>query len=66
MKKKIFAVLMTTATVAGLLSGCGGNNGNGSDSAAEGKVINIYSWMNFVLDWKAFIQKWKEVLKMVQ
>ena len=52
MKKKIFAVLMTTATVAGLLSGCGGNNGNGSDSAAEGKVINI--------------QKWKEVLKMVQ
>lgn len=44
MKKKIFAVLMTTATVAGLLSGCGGNNGNGSDSAAEGKVINIYSW----------------------
>ena len=44
MKKKIFAVLMTTATVAGLLSGCGGNNESGSDSAAEGKVINIYSW----------------------
>ncbi|CVI72737.1 hypothetical protein NDGK_02688 [Clostridiales bacterium CHKCI001] len=44
MKKRIFAALMTTVTVAGLLSGCGGNNGNETDSAVEGKVINIYSW----------------------
>ena len=47
MRKKVVAVLLSTVTVIGLFAGCGGSSdsGNsGTESAEEGKVINIYSW----------------------
>lgn len=47
MRKKVVAVLLSTVTVIGLFAGCGGSSGSGNsgtESAEEGKVINIYSW----------------------
>lgn len=55
MKKKLLSLALTSAMLAGVLSGCGsGNDGDkkgssgatsgGSESAEEGKIINIYSW----------------------
>lgn len=45
MKKRVVAVLMAAAMVAGTLAGCGGSSSSSNgDALAEGKVINIYSW----------------------
>ena len=51
MKKKMVSALLCTAMVASMIAGCGsaggnkGGSGNGdADSAAQGKVFNIYCW----------------------
>lgn len=47
MKKRVVAMLMVAAVVAGTLAGCGNASGSktsGDAKTEEGKVINIYSW----------------------
>lgn len=48
---------------ASVLAACGGNStaasGSGAEAAAEGKVINIYSFQTSSAPvWKPFIRKW--------
>ena len=44
MKKKGMIALLVASMCIGALTGCGGAEQTGGDSAGEGKVINIYSW----------------------
>lgn len=48
MKKKVISMLLVTASIAGLLAGCGGKQGGteggANASGEEGKIINIYCW----------------------
>ena len=48
MKKKILSWALVAAMAASMLVGCGGTSNesknDGSDTAAEGKVLNIYCW----------------------
>lgn len=48
MKKRLIAGLLAAASLTALFAGCNGSSegaaGGSGDTAAEGKVINIYSW----------------------
>lgn len=48
MKQKVISTMLLLSMGATLLAGCGTTAGNGTEggasNAAEGKVINIYSW----------------------
>ena len=46
MKKRTVSILLAAAMATGSLAGCGGAKNSEGQGAAEGKVINIYSWNN--------------------
>lgn len=46
MKKRTVSILLAAAMATGSLAGCKGAKNSEGQGAAEGKVINIYSWNN--------------------
>ena len=72
MKQKVISTMLLLSMGATLLAGCGTTAGNGTEggasNAAEGKVINIYSWNDeFRTRVEAVLpRRLKKLLKMVQ